>query len=61
MVYKLFVKAFFSIARDGPMGFSAPLDNYLDIIALWPVKIFQGIKTMGLCGPWPDCLDIIAL
>ena len=43
-----------------PMGLSTPWDEYLDIIALHPVKI-QGMNPMGLISPWDDSLEIITL
>ena len=43
------------------MVLSAPRANYLEIIALHPVKTFIGINPMGLSAPWADSFYIIAL
>ena len=42
------------------MGLSAPLGDYLDIIALQTVKKRLGINPMGLSVPWYDSFDIIS-
>ena len=43
------------------MGLSDPRSASIDIIALWPLKIFIGINPMSLSAPWAEYLDIIAL
>ena len=41
------------------MGLSSPLDNYIDIITLEPVKKWPGVNPMRLSAPWADSLGII--
>ena len=41
------------------MGLSEPRANYIDIIALQPVKEFLGFNPMELSVPWAEYLDII--
>ena len=43
------------------MGFSAPWDNSLEIIALYPVKILLGINPMVLSAPRDESLENISL
>ena len=43
------------------MGFSAPRDDYIEIIVLQTIKKLIVIKPMSLSAPWADSLDIIIL
>ena len=43
-----------------PMGLSAPWDDYIEMIALQLVIVFQGIKPMGLSDHWFNYLEVIA-
>ena len=43
------------------MGLSDPRSDFIDIIALCPLKILIGINPMILSVPWAESIDIIAL
>ena len=62
MFCKLFVKDNWNtLLGVNPMGISSPGSDYLDVIALQPVKIYIYINPISISAPLEDSLDIIAL
>ena len=46
------------------MVISVPWDDYIEMIAFYPVKAIardEGINPMGLSDPWVHYIDIISL